>query len=180
VSGDVQVREETWTWAYPWRFRRWTDPDGRRHDELAEALDTYTTYQDGVKIGRYGELVGGEQDLQTWEMVLRKRKEIDLCLDALSEVGLRNLLHVYYRCGFRDYHRGWMSAAVVVRVQGVKPKLCPGGSIRCRLSGEPMDRESCQIGQDCEHLREMFDAQVRRATERLWRVHRKRYEGESA
>lgn len=183
TNPESTTEAATWTWAYPFHFHRYRDPDGIPHDELSEALEQYTAYADGIKVGKYGEVTGGDVDLETWETVLRKRKEIDLCMAAMSEVGLRNLLHVYYRCGLSTHHRGWMQAAHITRVQGVKPLRCPGAApetgkaIRCRLSGEPMDRDQCPIGGKCKELRETFDAQVKRAIGQLWKVHRKRYEG---
>lgn len=161
--------ESNWTWDYPWRFRNVVS---LRED----GLEQYTAFADSVKIGRYGEYIGNEVDAESHMCALRKRKEIDLCLLELKYPAMRNLLVAYYRQGRSCDHRGWMDTARRTRVQGVHPRQCPGGHIRCQVGDDRMDLPKCEIGhKGCQTDHDTFQVQVALAIGRLWHVHVERW-----
>lgn len=169
ASGPTAKIERPWSWIVPWRFQ---SLEAMVHD----GLEQYTAFTDGIKIGRYGEMVGGEVDGDAYQCALRKRKEIDWCLATLDRVLQRQLLHAYYCGGLSLHHRGWAETARRVRVQGVQPpRICPG-PVRCRVPGD--DRyhlQTCDVGKTCQWDHDTFERQLWLAHEALWRTHEKRY-----
>jgi hypothetical protein len=167
----VQVDEQTlepglvWSWRFP-------SPKSLRED----GLEQYTAFTDSIKVGKYGEFViGDEVDGESHFCALRKRAEIDACMSEFRYVVLRDILDVYYRQGLSVEHRGWTEAARRVRVQGVRPRRCPG-AVRCRVADTRFELPTCEVGRGCLTDYDTFEVQVSLAIERLWRVHEGRYQ----
>lgn len=138
-----QPQEREWTWLFPWCFHS--------IEELCEdGLEAYSEMSEGLKVNRYGRLLGDEPGGESYLCALRRHKEIDMSLLVMQEVGQRRLLDVYFRQGLNLQHRGWARAASLVRVQGVKPRQCPGAAVRCQVADNRRDLVTCSLGRHCQ------------------------------
>lgn len=164
--------QERWTWLYPWEFLD--------IEELAEdGLVQYRNIGEGVKVNRYGRMVGDEPAAEAYMCALRRQREVDICLALMPEVAQRRLLDVYFRGELVNDHRGWRKAACLVRVQGVRPRQCPGAAVRCVVADNRLDLKTCPESKHCQWEHDTFEVQVTCAIRSLWRVHRGRYQQES-
>jgi hypothetical protein len=168
-----EAQEHSWTWSRAWRFG---SPESLREDGLEQVC----AFLDGSLISRYGEfLPGGDDGLGNSHLcAVRKRAEIDRCMELLKERRLHRLLDVYYRQGYSIEHRGWAKAARIVELPGMSLPRCPG-PVRCQVPGDDrMTLPTCPAGRHCQWDHDQFEATLKQAVIALWRVHQERWKGE--
>ena len=131
-------------WA--WRF-------GSVESLVEDGLEQYTGLAADTIVSHYGEQTGGEVDGESHLAAVRKRTEIDRCMEDLKCPYRRRILDLYYRHGKSCEHWGWVEVAREMKI-AVNPK-------RMLRSEQIWDRE------------------LERAVWSLWRVHRKRWREEA-
>jgi hypothetical protein len=157
--------------------------DFKTRQELREALESYTAFQDGTFVRRYGRKdeidpeapePATEEEVAEAEMrSAQRRAEIDRCMEVLAQMSphWHELLHRYYREGMSVQPRGWLWPAAKLKYLHLNcPSLmrCPvvPGDARLDLPKcTEYDRQQC-----FDHYR-IFLGQLRIAIGRLYSVH---------
>ena len=139
MTQETQETQETPVWT--WRFH---SPEALRET----GLEQYTEFLETRGTGRYDAEGTDESDGLLVTCAMRKRAEIDRCMERLEYPHLWRLLDLYYRQGMSCENHGW---CVVAR--------------RLGLRGNPKSRWD----------KDTFDHLVTLAIGRLFRVHEDRY-----
>jgi hypothetical protein len=137
MTQTTEERLVSWSW-------RFTSPEAMRE----QGLEQYTEFLEGRRTSAYDAERGDEGDGKAETCAIRKRHEIDRCMDGLEYPFLYRLLDLYYRQGQSCEQHGWCEVA---------KKLGLRGDAKSRWD------------------KDTFEVQVTLAIGRLFRVHEGRY-----
>lgn len=137
MTQTTEERPLTWSW-------RFTSPEVMRE----QGLEQYTAFLEGTGTSAYDAEHGDEGDGKAATYAMRKRAEIDRCMDSLEYPWFYRLLDLYYRQGMSCEQHGWCEVAK-----------------HLGLRGDAKSRWD----------KDTFEVQVALAIGRLFRVHEGRY-----